>query len=235
MSLITATNSSATNALASLLKNTATTATTDTSTPAKATTSDPTASQVSRDPVDTVDLSDRAKATLARARTEQVAADKLTAQVAATKNLEGKGKATKVTSDGGSQLFDRLTGRAKPQQAGETKWEAGSKSGDASISDAEFTAKYKDAFLGALEGLPPEKREALQTAIDTGTLKFQQGSEVSGYNTRTTISYSTGPGGGQGMSTSGYSAPTGATKEAIEAGNAVSLWTEDRGDVYVTW
>ena len=37
------------------------------------------------------------------------------------------------------------------------------------------------------------------------------------------------------MSTSGYRAATGETKEAIDAGNVLAMWTEDRGDVYITW
>jgi len=116
-----------------------------------------------------------------------------------------------------------------------TAWTAGSRAGDASISDADFIAKCKDSLVVALEGFPAEKREALEAAINNGTLKIQKGSEVEGYNTRTTVTYSVGPGGGQGMSTSGYRPPTGAVKEAIDAGNAISLWTEDRGDVFITW
>jgi hypothetical protein len=121
MSAIAAANSSATNAVASLLSNGASSATTDAdTTAAKATTSDPAASSASRDPVDTINLSDRAKATLARAKTEQVAADKLAAQVAAAKNPSGKDKATKSTSDDGSQLFDRLSGRAQLQKTAQS-------------------------------------------------------------------------------------------------------------------
>jgi hypothetical protein len=227
-----AANSSATNAVASLLTNAASSATADAGSAVnKSASSD--ATPPSRDPVDTVDLSDRAKATLARAKTEQFAADKLAAQLQATRNPDGKPEAapSKFSPDT-SKLFDALNGSAA---ASETNWTVGSKWGDASISDAAFIDKYKDAFLGGLTGLPPEKREALQAAINTGALKFQQGSEVAGYNTRTVVTYNGGSGGGQGMSSSGYRAPTGAVKEAIEAGNAVALWTEDRGDVYVTW
>jgi hypothetical protein len=233
MSGIAAANSSATNAVASLLVNTGSSATADAGSAVnKSASSDTTPS--SRDPVDTVDMSDRAKATLARAKTEQFAADKLAAQVQATRNPGDKSGAvsSKPVPDGASKLFDALHGSAA---GNDTDWTAGSKWGDAAISDAAFTDKYKDSLLGALEGLPPEKREALQAAINAGTLKVQQGSEVAGYNTRTAVTYNGGPGGGQGMSTSGYRAPTGAVKEAIDAGNAVALWTEDRGDVYVTW
>ena len=131
-------------------------------------------------------------------------------------------------------MFDKLRGRVQDSRS-DTGWTAGARAGDASLSDAEFTAKHKDALLGALVGLPADKLQALQAAINSGTLKFQKGSEVEGYNTQTTVTYTVGPGGGQGMSTSGYKPPTGAVKEAIDAGNAIALWTEDRGDVYVTW
>src|SRR5882757_3580265 len=182
MSAIAAANSSATNAVASLLSNAASPATADAGTAInKVASSD--ANSSSRDPVDTVDLSDRAKATLARARTEQFAADKLAAQVQATRNPSDKSGAasSRPAPDGASKLFDALHGSAA---GSDTDWTAGSKWGDAAISDAAFTGKYKDSLLGALEGLPPEKREALQAAINAGTLKVQQGSEVAGYNTR---------------------------------------------------
>uniref|UniRef100_Q07S49 Uncharacterized protein n=1 Tax=Rhodopseudomonas palustris (strain BisA53) TaxID=316055 RepID=Q07S49_RHOP5 len=75
MSAIAAVNSSATSAVASLLSDAASAATAG-GTSASATTKSDQAS-ASRNPVDIVDLSDHAKATLARAKTEQVAADKL--------------------------------------------------------------------------------------------------------------------------------------------------------------
>lgn len=93
----------------------------------------------------------------------------------------------------------------------------------------------EDSLRAALADFPPEKRAALEAAITNGTLKIQKGSEVEGYNTRTTITYNVGPGGGQGMSTSGCRPPTGAAKEAIDSGNAVGLWTADRGDVFISW
>ena len=87
MSAIAAANSSANNAIASLLSNAASPAT-DAGTPATKATSS--GSSTSSDPTDIVDLSDHAKATLARAKTEQVAAGKLTAQVQATRDPSGK-------------------------------------------------------------------------------------------------------------------------------------------------
>ncbi len=76
---------------------------------------------------------------------------------------------------------------------------------------------------------------ALQAAIDNGTLKIQKGSDVPGYNNRTVVTYSGSPGGLEGMSTSAYVQPTGAVKDAINQGNAFAAWTEDRGDISLTW
>lgn len=232
MSAIAATNSSAYSAVASLLSDAASSAknalpqTGETTTPGTATSS--------ADPSDTVDLSDRAKQLLARAKSEQLAADKLTTLLQSLTAPDDKDTASKPKSGDGTSLFDKLSGRAS-RQTSQTDWTAGSKYGNASISDAAFIEKYKDSFLGALTGQPPEKLAALQAAINNGTLTFQKGSDVPGYNNRTVITYTGSPGGLQGMSSSAYVPPTGAVKDAIEAGNAIATWTEDRGDVYVTW
>ncbi|OAF16807.1 hypothetical protein [Bradyrhizobium neotropicale] len=229
MSSITATNSSTSNILTSLLDPTLSAA------PGSASAStQSSAPTTSSDPVDVLDLSDRAKQILARANLEQAAADKLSGFLQSLKGPDAKSTASHDGSKGQGSLFKKLRGRAQ-DSSDKTTWTAGSRAGDASISDADFIAKYKDALEGSLAGFPPDKLAALQSAISNGTLKFQKGSEVEGYNTRTTVTYSVGPGGGQGMSTSGYRPPTGAVKEAIDSGNAVGLWTEDRGDVYVTW
>jgi len=180
------------------------------------------------DPVDVVDLSDRAKQVLARANTEQAAADKLTDFLRSLKDPDGTSASSRHSSKEQVSLFEKLKGQT-------TGWTAGSKAGDASISDADFITKYRDAFEAALQDFPADKRAEMEAAISNGTLQIQKGSDIDGYNTKTTVTYNVGPGGGQGMSTSGYRAPTGATKEAIESGNAISLWTEDRGDVFVTW
>lgn len=63
-------------------------------------------------PVDIVDLSDHAKALLARAKLDQAAADRLTAQLEAAKGT-GKKAASPPKSNDGSQLFDKLSGRAQ--------------------------------------------------------------------------------------------------------------------------
>jgi hypothetical protein len=228
MSPITATNNSAPNVLTSLL---------DPALSAPATNSvaaDTQAQTTFGDPVDVVDLSDRAKQILARANVEQAAADKLSGFLQSLKDPDGKSAASHAKSNGQGSLFEKLSGKAAGG-AEPTSWTAGSKAGDASISDEDFIAKYKDSLEAALQDFPADKRAAMEAAISNGTLRIQKGSDVEGYNSRTTVTYSVGPGGGQGMSTSGYRAPTGAAKEAINSGNAVSLWTEDRGDVYITW
>jgi len=231
MSAIAPANASGYSAVAALLNNAASAATGGSPQAGGSATSD--AATPSADPTDIVDLSDRAKQVLARAKSEQAAADKLSALVQSL-NPDRKNPEAKPKSDDGTSVFDKLSGRTR-QQTSDTEWAAGSKYGDPSISDAAFVDKYKDAMLGALTGFPPEKVAALQAAIDSGTLTFQKGSDVPGYNTRTSVTYSGEPGGLQGMSTSGHAAPTGSAKDAIEAGNAFGFWTEDRGDVYVTW
>ncbi len=231
MSTVAALNSSDSNALLSLLRR-GSTAETDAS-PQESGKADA-ASAKKDNPATVVDLSDRAKAVLERNKVELAAADRLAQQVAAGKGGSKSESAQQARTDDASKLFGALSGKSASQTTNSTNWEAGSKWGDASISDAAFTAEIKDSLLGALTGFPPEKQEALRAAIASGTLKFQKGSDVAGYNTRTTVTYSGGS-GGQGMSTSGYRPPTGAAKEAIDAGNAVGLWTADRGDVYVTW
>ena len=227
MSSITATNNSAPNILTSLLDPALSAASTSSAA------ADSQAQTTSGDPVDVVDLSDRAKQILARANIEQAAADKLSGFLQSLKDPDGK-TASRDSSKGQGALFEKLRGQST-DGAEATSWTAGSKAGDASISDADFIAKYKDSLEGALQDFPADKRAAMEAAISSGTLKIQKGSDVEGYNTRTTITYNGSPGGGQGMSTSGYRPPTGATKEAIDSGNAISLWTEDRGDVFITW
>lgn len=233
MSTISATSTSANSAIASLIKDAASSGSALAS-QGSISSSASASSASSSDPVDTVDLSDRAKQILARAKSEQAAGDKLNALLQSLKNPDGTDIASKAKTGDQTSLFDQLSGKLQ-QQTSNTTWTAGSKYGDASISDAAFIDKSKDAFLGALAGAPPEKLAALQAAINNGTLKIQKGSDVPGYNTRTIVTYSGSPGGLQGMSVTGYVPPTGAAKDAIDQGNAIALWTEDRGDVYVSW
>jgi hypothetical protein len=116
--IATAANSSAYSAVALLLSNAASSATTQVP---NSTTSGAAASSASSAPIDRVNLSDNAKATLARAQTDQVAADKLAAQVQAARDPTGKNTAPKTSSSNGPSLFDQLTGRGQspPSSAGD--------------------------------------------------------------------------------------------------------------------
>lgn len=169
MGSISATGASTYNALASLL--TPASSTSD-SPPQTAASTNSNAATPSTDPIDTVDLSYR----------------ELSAMLQSLNGPDEKPTASKPTSDNETSLFDKLSGRAQDSR-NDTAWTAGSKWGDASISDAEFTPRHKAGILGALTGLPAEKLRALQAAIDNGTLKFQRGSDVEGYNTRTTVTW----------------------------------------------
>jgi hypothetical protein len=235
MSAIAAVNSSATSAVASLLRNAASTATVDGTSTSATTKSDQVASSARGNPVDIVDLSDRAKQILARAKTEQVAASKLSDLVQSLQSPEGKTSASKAKSDDGTSLFDKLSGRTQTPTSGTTQWEAGSKYGDPTISDGAFIDKIKDALLTSLSGAPAEKVAALQTAIDSGTIQIQKASDVAGLNYQSSVSYTGSPGDLQGMSVTHQSNPTGAIKDAIDQGNALAMWTADRGDIYITW
>uniref|UniRef100_Q07S48 Uncharacterized protein n=1 Tax=Rhodopseudomonas palustris (strain BisA53) TaxID=316055 RepID=Q07S48_RHOP5 len=235
MNAIAAVNSSATSAVASLLSDAASAATAGGTSVATAKKSNQAGSSASRNPVDIVDLSDRAKQILARARTEQVAAGKLSDLVQSLQSPDGKTNAAKPKSDDAASLFDKLSGRAQTQASSTTQWEAGSKYGDPTISDAEFIDTIKDSLLTSLSGAPAEKVVALQAAIDSGTIQIQKASNVAGLNYQSTVSYTGSPGGLQGMSVTHQSNPTGAAKDSLDQGRALVFWTADRGDVYVSW
>jgi hypothetical protein len=149
MSVITAANSSATNAVASLLSNAASSATTDAGTPAKATATDPAASSASRDPVDAVDLSDRAKATLARAKSEQAAADKLAALVQTLKGRGSDKTKSKADSTDPQDIFQKLSGSVATTKGLEDYLDsltAANKNSDGTYNN--FTTTVDDVFTG---------------------------------------------------------------------------------------
>jgi hypothetical protein len=149
MSAITTASSSTTSAVASLLSNAASFATTDVGTPAKATATDPAASSASRDPVDAVDLSDRAKATLARAKSEQAAADKLATLV---QTLKGHG--SDETKSGAHEaspqdIFQKLSGSVattKDLEGYLDSLTAANKNSDGTYNS--FTTTVDDVFTG---------------------------------------------------------------------------------------
>jgi hypothetical protein len=135
----------------------------------------------------------------------------------------------------GSSLFDQLRGSQTSSKSSTTQWEAGSKYGDSTTSDADFLEKIKPALLSSAEGLPPEQRQALEAAISNGTIQFQKASDVAGLNYHSTVSYTGSPGGLEGMTVTHQSNPTGAAKDALDQGRAFAFWAPDRGDVYVSW
>ncbi|ABD87768.1 hypothetical protein [Rhodopseudomonas palustris] len=234
MTAISTSNTSANAAIASLIKDAASSGSPLAS--QRSSSSSPSASAAGAgNPVDIVDLSDHAKQILARAKTEQVAAGKLSDLVQSLQRPGGKTATAKPKSDDATSLFDKLSGRSQTQASSTTQWEAGSKYGDPTISDAGFIDKIKDALLTSLSGAPAEKVAALQTAIDSGTLQVQKASDVAGLNYQSTVSYTGSPGGLQGMSVTHQSNPTGAAKDSLDQGRALAFWTADRGDVYVSW
>ncbi len=89
--------------------------------------------------------------------------------------------------------------------------------------------------MSSAEGLPPEQRQALEAAFDSGTIRIQKASDVAGLNYHSTVGYTQTPSSLQGMSINHQSNSTGAAKDALDEGRAYAFWTADRGDVYVSW
>lgn len=233
MSAIAVAKPSAYNAAASLL-NSATSSTAD-APPKNGEAPSPDSATSSANPTDTVDLSDRAKQILARAKSEQLAADKLNALLQSIKNPDGKGIASKAGTSDQTSLFDQLSGSQTSSKSSATQWEAGSKYGDPTISDLDFLEKIKPVLESLAERLPPEQRQAMEAAVNNGTIQIQKASDVAGLNYHSTVSYSGSPGGLEGMTVTHQSNPTGAAKDALDQGRAYAFWAEDRGDVYVSW
>lgn len=237
MNTINASSASANGAIASLIKDAGTSSAT--TAPEKSTSSSSRApSASSTDPTDTVDLSDRAKQFLARAKSEQLAADKLNTLLQSLQNQDGKDATSKAKTDDGTSLFDKLSGRTQTQNSGDTQWVAGAPYGDASISDADFTKElhletYADSMDAA--GLPPEAGQALRNAIANGTLKFQKASDVPDLNFHSQHIFTTNAFGTIDSWGTTSQNPTGATKDAIDQGKAIAMWSADRGDIYITW
>ena len=235
MSTIAAANSSTANA-AALRPNDAASPATNSSTPVTGASGSDAAGAAASRPTDLVDLSDRAKATLERAKTEYVAAGKLSAQLAAARDPDGKDPAPIADTDDGTALFYMLSGRAKPQQAGDTQWVAGAPYGNAAITDADLTAELEGTLLQHANTLPPASGQALRNAVANGTLKFQKTSDVPGLNFHSSTSFTPGAISGRfDLAISTSQNPTGVTKQAIDRGTAMAMWTADRGDIYISW
>ena len=237
MSTISATSTSANSAIASLIKDAASSGSALAS-QGSTSSSSGVSSASSSDPVDTVDLSDRAKQILARAKSEQAAGDKLNALLQSLKNPDSKDTTSKAQTDDGTSLFDKLSGRAQTQTSSDTQWVAGAPYGNASISDADFTKElhlevYADSMDAA--GLPPEAGQALRNAVANGTLKFQKTSDVPDLNFHSQHIFTTNAFGTIDSWGTSSQNPTGATKDAIDQGKAIAMWSADRGDIYITW
>jgi hypothetical protein len=106
---VISTIASANSSVASLLSNAASVATTET-TPASSSASPDSPGAPASDPVDSVNLSDHAKATLARAKADQVVADTLSAQLTAARDPGGKNPAPQKPSVDITVSFERLAG-----------------------------------------------------------------------------------------------------------------------------
>jgi hypothetical protein len=238
MSTISAADTSANSAIASMIKGAASSGAATASQGNTSSSSAPSAS--STDPTDTVDLSDRAKEFLARAKSEQLAADKLNTLLQSLKNPDGNDATSKAEADEGTSLFDKLSGRAQTQTSSDTQWVAGAPYGDASISDADWTKKMKAGLEQQADqmdavGLPPEAGQALRNAVANGTLKFQKASEVPDLNFHSQATFTKNAFGTIDSFISHSYHPAGATKDAIDQGKALPMWSADRGDIYITW
>jgi hypothetical protein len=76
--------------------------------------------------------------------------------------------------------------------------------------------------------------QALSSALENGTLQFQNASDVPNLNMQSQMIHFPDAGGGGEMGTSTLN-PTGNIKAALDDGQALTLGMGDRGDFYVTW
>jgi hypothetical protein len=217
--IATAANSSAHSAVALLLSNAASSATTGASAPT--TTSAAAASSASSPPVDTVNLSDYAKATLARAQSDQVAADKLAAQVQAARDPTGKNIAPKTNSNNGQSLFDQLTGRGQPQPSSAGDFESTTLTAlinahtlsDGSVQSFSVTASdvltpvstpqqiadwYKTnatSLINDAQSSPSAGSISLAQAVQNHQVRFQSAADIPGLDFHNTYTFQGGNAG----------------------------------------
>lgn len=117
---------------------------------------------------------------------------------------------------------------------------AGAPYGDPTKSDEQFLkdGAIIESVTYSLENgnYPPGATQALRDAFARGAIKIQSASEVPDLNFRSEHKFTPSRiGGGYDSWGSTSQSPTGATKEAIDQGRAVAMWTADRGDVYISW
>jgi hypothetical protein len=79
-----------------------------------------------------------------------------------------------------------------------------------------------------------DQAQALSAALQNGTLKFQNASDVPDLNMNSTIIHYADAGGGGEMGSTSLK-PAGAIKAALDGGQALALSMGDRGNFYVTW
>lgn len=195
-------------------------------------------------PAAVVDLSNRAKSTIAQNRVAQDVADRLAQQAAAQRGDDSShaGSPRKAqTSSGSSEAFDiysALNLSNNTQSTTRTKWEAGAPYGDPTLSDADF---LKNNLLidrdMTIFGWSPEEASAFTNAIKSGTIKIQKAAEIDGLNFKSSQTFTPNPNNGAGYDTAGGTSqnPTGDVKKAIDSHRAMAMWTADRGDVYLSW
>jgi hypothetical protein len=241
VSVITAANSSATNAVASLLSNAASSAG-DAGAPATiAMSPDLTASSTSRDPIDTVDLSDRAKATLARAKTEQAAADKLAALAQSLSNSGGKsGSTAKAVSGEGDR--DSYLAALKAAHTGlDGTTESFSKTVN-DVFDVPSTPQDIDDWyntegkilIAGAQLFPEEAATGIAQAVQNRTITIQNAKDIPDLDLHNTLTFSGGEGGSAINGTASYNHDAAIFKDPntnyrVFNGYVIS-WAKPEGD-----
>ena len=79
-----------------------------------------------------------------------------------------------------------------------------------------------------------DQAQSLSDALQNGTLRFQKAADVPNLNMQSWMIHFADAGGGGEMGSTSVK-PTGATRAAIDNGQALALNMGDRGDFYVTW
>ena len=184
---------------------------------------DPSAEAATKDAATDVSLSAEAKAILERQQADQAAADKLDA--ALHPDADSTGARELTFEDLVTPPDDAPSDEGKPLKA------------------VEMTPEQMKSMISASQTLlvhsvaarDPEAAQGLQTAIDNGTVRIRKADDVPGVNTHTTVTYTKGPGGGTGMSTSRTSNPSPEIQAEIDSGHATTMWNLNQGDLYITW
>jgi hypothetical protein len=136
----------------------------------------------------------------------------------------------------GAQLYNRS--QAMQDIAKNGGQFASSTEGHVVSDDVSFVFTMHSAIARNISDLQDkgmtDQAQALSNALENGTLKFQKASDVPDLNMHSWMIHFADAGGGGEMGSTSVK-PTGATKAAIEGGEALALNMGDRGDFYVTW